>query len=63
MIVDTRNEDISEVTEQTVVAQSVKEKITKLNLESATSTDTEQGNQDQLPLIISTFMTFMTRKR
>merc|ERR1712106_752206 len=41
VIVDTRNEDISEVTEQTVVAQSVKEKITKLNLESATSTDTE----------------------
>merc|ERR1711892_1473177 len=36
-IVDTRNEDISEVIEQTVVAQSVKEKV---NI-SATSSDTE----------------------
>merc|ERR1712113_439128 len=42
--IDTKNEDISEVTEHTdtVLGQSVKEKISKLNQESATSTDTEQ---------------------
>merc|ERR1712013_479037 len=41
--IDTKNEDISELTEHTdtVVGLSVKEKISKLNLESATSTETE----------------------
>merc|ERR1712013_507937 len=41
--IDTKNEDISELTEHTdtVAGLSVKEKISKLNLESATSTETE----------------------
>jgi len=43
LMVNQRNEDISEITEHTdtIIAQSVKDKVSKLNRESGTSTDTE----------------------